>query len=161
MAKDKDRDKEKNRESGALSAWDPFGDVDLLEGWPRLREWGGLFPRLRQLEEARLPLPAVDVDESDERYTISAEIPGISRDEVQVECHEGVLSIRGEKRSEREEKGEKRRWTERSYGSFRRAFRLPSDADPDRIEATFKDGVLTVTVARSGEQKPRSVVIKS
>jgi HSP20 family protein len=69
--------------------------------------------------------------------------------------------IRGEKKSEREEKKERSRYVERSYGSFSRAFRLPGDADADRLEASFKDGVLTVRIPRSEAAKPKQIAIKS
>jgi HSP20 family protein len=80
---------------------------------------------------------------------------------VTVELEDDLLGIRGEKRNEREDKKEKRRLVERSYGAFSRSFTLPSNADPDRIDATFKDGVLTVTIAKRPEAKPRVVDIKS
>jgi HSP20 family protein len=72
-----------------------------------------------------------------------------------------MLTIRGEKKSEREEKKEQRRYAERSYGSFRRSFRLPSDADADRLEASCQDGVLSVTIPRTEEAKPRTIAVKA
>ena len=131
--------------------------LDLWDDVGPFRSWAGLAPRFRRLADEALPVPAVDVDETDEAYVVTAENPGIDKGDVNVECHDGMLTIHGEKRSEEKEK---RRWTERYYGSFSRSFRLPSDADENAIEARFKDGVLTVTVGRSRERKPRVVAIK-
>ena len=105
--------------------------------------------------------PAIDVSEDDGHYVVSVELPGVGKDDVTVECHDGVLTIRGEKKSEREEKKEKSRYLERSYGAFSRSFTLPPNADPDRIQASFKDGVLTVTIAKTEEAKPRVISIKA
>jgi HSP20 family protein len=144
--------------------WDPFRE---LERWSPLREWpslrmGRLFDEL--LGEGRavsVPSPAVDITEADDKYVVTAEVPGVKREDLTVELQEGVLSIRGEKKSEREEKKEKSRYLERSYGAFSRSFTLPSNADPDRIQAGFKDGVLTVTIAKTEETKPRVISIKA
>ena len=71
-----------------------------------------------------------------------------------------VLTIRGEKRNEREEKKEQSRWVERSYGSFSRSFTLPSNAVADRVKAEFKDGVLTIEVPKAEEAKPKAITIR-
>ena len=81
------------------------------------------------------------------------------KEDVHVDLQEGMLVIHGEKKSEREEKREHGRYVERSYGSFSRSFTLPSDADVDRLEASFKDGVLTIRVSRTEESKPRQIAI--
>ena len=77
-----------------------------------------------------------------------------------VECHDNVLTIKGEKRDEREEKHEHRHYVERSYGSFTRSFRMPPDASDD-IKASFRDGVLTVEVHKHEEKKPKVVTIEA
>jgi HSP20 family protein len=161
------------KEKRALSRWDPFGELEpffgdpFFAGWSGLREFGA--PRLaRMLEEmfgvvpARAGglAPALDVVEDEKQYTVSVELPGARRDDVTIECHEGVLTIRGEKKSEREEKKEQRRWVERRYGSFSRSFRLPANALEDQVRATFKDGVLTLVVPKREEAKPRVVNIQ-
>jgi HSP20 family protein len=104
--------------------------------------------------------PAIDVSEDDKQYVITAELPGVKKDDVSVELHEGVLTVQGEKKSEREEKKERRRWVERSYGSFTRSLTLPGDALADRVDAAFADGVLTVTIPKAEAAKPRTVAIK-
>ena len=146
-----------------LAAWHPFGD---LEGW--LAPWEGFFPRRRILEDVARDLgggrrsfvPAVELSESDQHYTITVEIPGVKKDDVHVDLRDGTLVVHGEKRSEREEKKERGRYLERTYGSFCRTFTLPDDADADHLEASFKDGVLTMRVPRTEESKPRQIAIK-
>jgi HSP20 family protein len=143
-----------------------FWDLD----WPDLGEWprfGRLERLLRAFDEgegagarARMLSPAVDIHEDERHYTIRVELPGVSADDVHVEVAEGVLSIRGEKRSERDEEKERVRYTERYHGSFQRTFRLPDDANPDAVEAAFKDGVLTISVARREVAKPKTVAIR-
>lgn len=143
-----------NRER-RVSRWDPFGDLD----WPPLRD----FFRSGALEPARggIAMPAVEVSEDDDRYVVTAELAGVKKDDVTVEVHEGVLTLRGEKKSEREEKKEHSRYTERVFGSFSRSFSLPSNADVDQIETAFKDGVLSITIPKAEEAKPRVISIRS
>ena len=105
-------------------------------------------------------MPAMDVSESKDGYAITMEVPGAKKEDINVECHDGVVTIKGEKRDEREEKGEHRHYIERSYGSFSRSFRLPPDSSED-IQASFKDGVLSVEITKQEEKKPRTVAIES
>ena len=105
--------------------------------------------------------PKVDITESDDAYHVRAELAGVAKDDVTVEFEDNVLSIRGEKKTQRDEKTEKGRRLECSYGAFSRAFSLPNDADPDQISATFKDGVLQVDVKRNPSSKPKQIAIKS
>jgi HSP20 family protein len=161
--------KKEKDEGSAPARWEPFRDLDAWAGFRPGQDWDLGTPRLsRMMEElfgarprAAGLAPALDVVEDDKSYIVSVELPGAKKEDVNVECHDNVLTIRGEKRSEREEKKEQRRWTERTYGSFSRSFTLPSDTDPERVQASFKDGVLTVTLSKSQEAKPRVVHIKS
>ena len=98
--------------------------------------------------------------EDGDRYVVTIELPGTKKEDVTVEMSDRVLTIRGEKRNEREEKKEHSRWVERSYGSFSRSFTLPANAVGDRVKASFEDGVLTVHVPKSEEAKPRTISIK-
>jgi HSP20 family protein len=153
----------KERKERSLTRLDPFGELEWRSPFGPLfgREGRSLLDELWGRAGARGLAPAIDVSEDDGNYVITAELPGSKREDVNVELHEGVLTIRGEKRSEREEKKEKRRLVERSYGTFSRSFALPADADDDRIAAKFDNGVLTVTVGKRPETKPRVVDIKS
>jgi HSP20 family protein len=153
----------------AVSRWDPFADLDVLGGWGPLRELargaraGSLLDEWlgRSVPGVGRVVPAIDVTEDEKRYRVSAELPGIKKEGVTVELQEGVLTIRGEKREERDEKNEHRRYVERSYGTFCRSFTLPPDADGDRIQASFEDGVLTLEIPKAEQRKPRTVDIKS
>lgn len=146
---------------------DPWRGLDPFD---RLRELD-LFPlgQNRVLDDLlrergsgnRMMAPAVDVTENDKNYTVTAELPGIGKDDVAVEVHDGILTLRGEKRSERDEKNEKSRWSERTYGAFTRSFTLPSDADTEHIAASFKDGVLRLQIPKTEESKPKVVSVKS
>ena len=104
--------------------------------------------------------PALDVKETKDNYQVTVELPGAKKDDISVECHDNVLTIKGEKRSEHEEKDEHRHYTERSYGSFSRTLTLPGDASND-VRASFRDGVLTLTIPKAEERKPRVVRIDS
>ena len=156
----------KEREGRSLQAWRPFGD---FERWPAL--WEGFFPgRGRQFGDLFRDwpsargggfVPAVDLSENDSHYTITVEIPGVNKDDVHVELQDDLLVISGEKKSEREEKKDRGRYLERSYGSFSRSFTLPGDADAERLEASFKDGVLKIRVPRREAVKPKQIAIKS
>lgn len=100
--------------------------------------------------------PVVDVEEQDERYELSAELPGVRREDVNVECTDDLLVISGSK-ERRQTRGEgESRQSERVYGSFQRAFRLPDDAVRENIEARFDDGVLTVSIPRDASRRQES-----
>ena len=155
------------KEKQAVAPWRPFEE---LERWPRwfgespfsglLARRGDAFP-WPFAGRAGAVLPAMDVRENDQHYAITVELPGVRKEDAHVELEQGMLTIRGEKTSEREEKKEHCRYAERSYGSFTRSCRLPSDADADRLEASFKDGVLAVTIPRTEETKPRTIAVKA
>ena len=102
----------------------------------------------------------MDVSENEKGDSVSVELPGVKKDDDTVEVHENVLTIRGEKKSEREEKKDKTHWIERSYGSFSRSFTLPPAAVVDEMKASFKDGVLTLEIPKKEEVKPPQISIK-
>jgi HSP20 family protein len=155
------------REKAVGFRLDPFGELDpfgwrpfgfgrgLGAPWRLFDELAGEGPRPRPL------VPSVDIAEDDDAYHVTAELPGTKPEDVTVEVHEGVLTLRGEKRSEREGRREHARYVERSYGTFSRSFRLPENANVEKLDASFKDGVLHVTIAKREEAKPRTVSIKS
>ncbi len=89
-------------------------------------------------------------------YEITIELPGVKPEDVDVSVHQNLLRVKGEKRSEKAEKGKDFFFSEREYGSFERSFRLPADADAGKIDATFVDGVLTLKVARMVEKEPEA-----
>jgi HSP20 family protein len=105
-------------------------------------------------------VPAVDVAEDDKAVTLTAELPGMKEDDVEVVLRDDMLTVKGEKKSERKEDKENYHLTERRYGAFERTFRLPETADADKIKAAFDDGVLTVTVPKKAEAKKAEKKIK-
>jgi HSP20 family protein len=104
-------------------------------------------------DAAKILNPRIDVYESEDAIELSAELPGVEQGDVDVSVLEGVLTVKGEKKSVRES-DEGARVVERSYGSFTRSFRLPENVDADNIAATFKNGVLTLSLPKVAEQKP-------
>lgn len=107
--------------------------------------------------------PALDMTETDNSYKITAELPGMDPENVEVTFEEGMLRITGEKKEEREENERGYRLSERSYGAFERMIQLPSSAEPEKIAANFKNGVLTILIPKSAEEKRdiRKINIKS
>ncbi len=104
--------------------------------------------------------PAVDVAEDDKAVTLTAELPGMKEEDVEVVLRDDMLTVKGEKKSEREEKKENYHLTERRYGAFERTFRLPEAADADKIKAAIDDGVLTVTIPKKAEARKAEKKIK-
>jgi HSP20 family protein len=137
---------------------DPFESGFFTSGWRLPRLFDELFAS-QAARPARWS-PALDVAEDEGKYVITLELPGCSKDDVHVEVQDDVMTIRGEKRSEREEKKEQRRWVERSYGSFSRSFTLPANAVAERVNASFKDGVLTVELPKGEAAKPKAIPVR-
>jgi HSP20 family protein len=125
--------------------------------WPGFRD----FPLTHSLGEG-VPerwAPSIDIAESDQQYVVTVELAGANRDDVNVEVQDGVLTVRGEKRNEREERNEERRYIERTYGSFRRSFTLPANANGDDVRAQFRDGVLSIEIPKREEEKPKTIKV--
>jgi len=116
------------------------------------RGFGGRWPSLTLPSVASegddLLRPSLDIHETDQQYRITLEVPGVEEKDIQLTLDEDVLWIRGEKRQEQEQQEGQYHRIERSYGSFQRALNLPGDADQDEIKASFKIGVLTVTIGK-------------
>ncbi|MDH4122443.1 MAG: Hsp20/alpha crystallin family protein [Deltaproteobacteria bacterium] len=109
----------------------------------------------------RVFTPRVDIREEGNQLKVTAEVPGVDKDHLIVEVHNGVLSISGEKKEEHTEKGKGMYRSERVYGSFKRAFTLPEDVDSEQISADFTNGVLTLVLPKRPEVAPKKVEIKS
>jgi HSP20 family protein len=107
-------------------------------------------------------VPAVDIADTEKAYEVTAELPGMDEKNVEVKFSSGVLTIKGEKREEKEEKKKDYHLSERRYGSFQRSFTVPDGIDADKIDATFKDGVLTVSLPKTPEaqKKEKQITIK-
>jgi HSP20 family protein len=103
--------------------------------------------------------PALDVSETDAEVRVSAELPGMTKDDVQISLVGDRLTIQGEKKSEKETKGEHFYRMERSSGSFQRSLRLPAAVDADKVDAVYKDGILTITLPKTEKAQAKSIPI--
>jgi HSP20 family protein len=117
----------------------------------------------RRTEAPFRTMPAVDVAKTDKAYEIKAELPGLDEKNIEVKVANGVLSIRGEKQEKKEEKEKDYYRRERSFGSFERSFQLPDNIEDDKIEANFKNGVLSVILPKSAEaqQQAKKIEVKT
>jgi len=106
-------------------------------------------------------MPSTDVTETDKEIEITAELPGLEEKDVQVNFADGVLTIRGEKKAEKEEKDKNYRLVERSYGSFERSIALPEGVKPEDVKATIAKGVLTVKVPKPAPAQAKKIEVKS
>jgi len=105
-------------------------------------------------------VPRVNIAETEKAFEIKAEIPEVNKEDVKVTVHNGVLTIQGERKQEKEQKGKKFHRVERLYGSFTRSFTLPDNVDETKISALFKDGMLNLQIQKTEEAKPKSIEIK-
>ncbi|WP_101068810.1 Hsp20/alpha crystallin family protein [Roseovarius salinarum] len=124
--------------------------------------WPSFYEPLRNFgtRVAEWLSPASDASASDDAYRISVELPGVSEKDIDISVHDGVVTVKGEKSQEHQEEGDTWFFSERQYGAFSRTFRLPADADGDKIEAGLKDGVLTLSVPKRTPQSPEARKIK-
>jgi len=137
---------------------------DFQWGWPLSTSrtlfdiepfWGG--------EPGRGKAPAVDVAQHDKGYEVTAELPGLDASNIDVKYADGMLTIKGEKKEEKEEKKKDYYLSERRYGSFQRSVNLPNGIETDKIEAKFKNGVLTVTLPKTAEaqKSEKKITVKA
>jgi len=145
-----------------ITRWNPTRELEELQSrlsnildFPTLRK-DGERESLAIAEWA----PAVDITEDEKEYLVKAEIPEVKKEDVKVTVENNLLTISGERKFEKEEKGKKYHRIERSYGSFVRSFSLPDDVDSSKVDAKFTDGVLTVHVAKSEAARPKQIEVK-
>ncbi len=142
--------------------WDPFhGLVSLQERMNRLFEQ--TWDRSRGEREGMAAgtwAPAVDIYETPDSIVLQAELPGLSKDDIDIQVRDNVLTLKGERRSEKEVKEGNYLRVERAYGGFQRAFTLPAAVQADKIRAVFKDGVLDVSIPKAEEAKPKQIKIE-
>jgi HSP20 family protein len=107
--------------------------------------------------------PAVNIVDKDDRYKVTAELPGVKEQDVQIKFSEATLTIEGQKNEEQEDEKEDHFLSERRFGAFHRSFRVPDGVDADKIEANLKDGILTVTLPKTSEarRKQKKIAVKS
>lgn len=139
---------EKNKHP--LADMDPFGSLSLFDE---------LWPSSFMTQGERPYTPAMDVAETDTAYKVRLETPGMEKDDIKIEFENNILTVSGEKKTEKEEKGEKTYRIERRYGSFCRSLRF-ADVEGDKINAAYKNGVLEVTVPKTAKALPRKISIE-
>jgi HSP20 family protein len=141
--------------------WDPFRELEGIQA--RLNRMFGDRP-FRGIEGEELSFaewaPAVDVQETEKEYVVKADLPEVKKEDVKVEFEGGVLTVEGERRQEKEEKGKTFHKIERGYGKFVRRFALPTEVDGPNVSAEFKEGVLNVHLPKAPNGKPKAIAVK-
>jgi HSP20 family protein len=139
-----------------LTRWEPFRDLGRLQD-----EMNRLFEdRLFRAGESVGWTPACDVYEDEESVALRFELAGVDPKKVDIRFENGVLTLRGERKLEKEEKRENYHRVELSYGAFTRSFALPGTVDAEKIRADARDGILTVTLPKRAEARPRPIQVK-
>lgn len=144
----------------ALVRWEPFRDLLTTQ-----REFDRLFretfsPIFGEGElSTRTWAPPVDICETDSNIVLNAELPGVDPKDVEIRVENNTLFLKGERRFEKETKEENYHRVERSYGSFSRSFSLPNSIEADKVAAEYKDGLLTLTLPKREEAKPKTIKI--
>jgi HSP20 family protein len=142
-----------------LVRWDPFRDFEGIEA--RLHRLFSDVPA-RTEDESLFGgwSPAVDIQETDNEFILKADLPDVKKDDVKVELEDGVLTVEGERRKEKEEKGKRFHKIERAYGKFVRHFTLPTEVDAPNVKAEFKDGVLNIRLPKAVSAKAKAIDVK-
>ena len=145
-----------------LIRWtDPFRDVAVLQD--RMNRLFGDFLENANPQEEGLGtgiwMPNVDIHETKDAICVRAELPGVGKDAVNVEVKEGVLTLRGERKFEKDVQEENYHRIERSYGTFYRSFSLPSSVNEEKVSARMKDGVLEVNLPKKEQAKPKQITV--
>ena len=136
-----------------LAKMDPFRDLRTIED-----EFDRVMGRALSRDTW---MPALDVRESEDRYEVHVDLPGLDPDDVNVTFEDGMLTVSGKRLFREEDRGDTWHRIERGFGTFARSIRLPQTADPERIEASFDKGVLTVVVPKTEQAKPRTIEVRS
>jgi len=144
----------------AIVRWEPFRDLMTSQ-----RDFDRLFreafsPKFGEGElSTRTWAPAVDIYENGDNLVLKAELPGINPDDVEIRVEDNTLYLKGERKFEKEVKEQNYHRVERSYGTFTRSFSLPNSVDADKVGASYQDGVLTLTMPKKEEAKPKTIKI--
>ncbi|MBI5019808.1 MAG: Hsp20/alpha crystallin family protein [Ignavibacteriales bacterium] len=141
-----------------VSAWHPVSFENMQ------REIDRVFNNFRSdilgVEGSKTLMPVVDIIERENEYNIKVELPGVEKKDVKITVQDDVLTIKGEKRQENERKGDNYHHVERSYGIFQRSFPLPTSVQGEKIDASFENGVLSLTIPKLEEAKPKEIEVK-
>ena len=163
------KEKIKENEKREVAPWRPFSELARVERdmermfedfWTR--PWFGLgWPRrFRALEEVAPRAPAIEIYEEKDDVVVKAELPGMKKEDLELNISDNLLTIKGEKKKEEEVKEKGYYYSERSYGSFTRTVEIPKDVQTDKVKASFKDGVLEIRLPKTEEAKRKEVKIK-
>ncbi len=137
-----------------MNRWDPFAEIGRLQD--QLMRWGGA-----EMPARSAFTPAVDIYEEKDAIFVKAELPGVKPEDVHIQIENNLLTIRGERKLENEDKREGYHRIEGSYGPFSRSFSLPSTVDTERVEAEMNNGVLTVRIPKKAVPEPKRIQVKS
>ena len=143
-----------------LVRWSPFRDVlNIQDEMNRL--FNTFFARTPERRDAGTFSwsPLVDILETDGEIKVVAEVPGMKREDIKISVQDNVLTLKGEKKLEKEEKEKNFHRVERAHGAFERSFSLPASVQTDKVKASYKDGVLTIALPKSEETKPKEIAI--
>jgi HSP20 family protein len=145
----------------AITRWDPFQELNLITDRMN-RLFQDSFGRATTREDALTTasfVPPVDIYEDEQNITLKLEVPGIDQKDIDVRLENNTLTVRGERKFEKEEKEENFHRVERRYGSFYRAFTLPNTVDSDNVNAEYENGVLKIKLAKKAEAKPKQIKV--
>ncbi len=150
-----------------ITIWKPFTELAPFREFDRMRRdmdrlWDSFLEGApgRRDEERGEWLPSLDVSETKNELVVKAEVPGMDAKDVDISLSDGVLTIKGEKKQEKEEKEADYHLIERSYGAFTRSIQLPKEVQGDKINASYKDGILRITLPKSEEAKKKEIRIR-
>jgi HSP20 family protein len=146
----------------SIMRWDPYKDLQSIQDRMN-RLFSDYWGRSSRPEEDYISgswFPAVDVRENKDTLEIQAEVPGVNPNDVAISVENGVLTLKGTRQFEKATEGETYHRVERAYGAFERSFSLPTNVDPARIKATYKQGVLHLVLPKREEAKPKAISIK-
>ncbi len=145
----------------ALIRWDPFREMSSLQ--ERMNRLMSDFRTRTPWTEEEMAqgawVPAVDIYETKDSIVLNVELPGVTKEEISLEVKDNTLTLRGEKKMEKDVKEESYHRMERTYGSFMRAFTLPSTVQQEKVKARFKDGILEVSIPKAEEAKPKQIKV--
>ena len=144
----------------AIVRWDPFRDLNMLQDrMNRLFDDAGRPWRTDEPAATTSWSPSVDIFETEGEIVVKAELPGMDRKDIQLNLENNVLSLRGERKFQKETKDDNYHRIERSYGVFSRSFSIPATVDEERIRADYKDGVLKIVLPKKDQAKPKQIKI--
>jgi HSP20 family protein len=143
-----------------LEPWTHFGSIQERMNRVVDETMRALYPHEDEELEKGTWMPAVDIHETEDGYVVKADLPGIKKDDIQIDLKDSTLTLKGEKKFEENVSKDNYVRTERSYGTFVRSFTLPENVDAEKIKASYKDGVLELTLPKREEAKPKQIKVE-